>query len=50
MNYEKVFAVVISILLVSMLLAQYDIVFIPKLVGIPYFNAMEEGGKKQLKI
>lgn len=46
---KKVFAVVISILLVSMLLAQYDIVFIPKLVGIPYFNAMEEGGKKAAK-
>ncbi len=46
---KKVFAIVISILLVSMLLAQYDIVFIPKLVGIPYFNAMEEGGKKAAK-
>ena len=46
---KKVFAVVISILLVSMLLAQYDIVFIPKIVGIPYFNAMEEGGKKAAK-
>lgn len=46
---KKFFAVVISVLLVSMLLAQYDIVFIPKLVGIPYFNAMEEGGKKAAK-
>ncbi len=26
--------------------AKYKIAFVPKLIGIPYFNAMEEGGKK----
>jgi len=46
---KKVFGVFVFVLLVTLMLAQYDIVFIPKLVGIPYFNAMEEGGKRAAK-
>jgi len=43
---KKIFGVFVFVLLVTLMLAQYDIVFIPKLIGIPYFNAMEEGGKR----
>lgn len=43
---KKVFGVFVFVLLVTLMLAQYDIVFIPKLIGIPYFNAMEVGGKR----
>ncbi|MGQ9622385.1 MAG: substrate-binding domain-containing protein [Candidatus Caldatribacteriaceae bacterium] len=48
----KGFVVVLLVVLAVMLLfvamaeAKYKIAFIPKLIGIPYFNAMEEGGKK----
>jgi len=44
--------VVMALLVVAVLLvptiaeAKYKIAFVPKLIGIPYFNAMEEGGKK----
>lgn len=34
------------LLLSGVAFAQYKIAFVPKLIGIPYFNAMEEGGKK----
>lgn len=43
---------VFALLVVTVLLvpafaeAKYKIAFVPKLIGIPYFNAMEEGGKK----
>ena len=38
---------VVAVLLVPALAeAKYKIAFVPKLIGIPYFNAMEEGGKK----
>lgn len=46
---KKVTSILLFVVIASFLLAQYDIVFIPKLVGIPYFNAMEEGGKKAAK-
>jgi rhamnose transport system substrate-binding protein len=41
-------AVIILALVAPSAMAQkkYKIAFVPKLVGIPYFNAMEEGGKK----
>lgn len=43
-----VLVLVLSLLLLSPAFGQdkYRIAFVPKLVGIPYFNAMEEGGKK----
>ncbi|MEN3202586.1 MAG: autoinducer 2 ABC transporter substrate-binding protein [Atribacterota bacterium] len=43
-----VFFVVLVVLLLFVALAEakYKIAFVPKLIGIPYFNAMEEGGKK----
>ena len=28
---------------------QWKIAFVPKLIGIPYFNAMENGGKRAAK-
>jgi rhamnose transport system substrate-binding protein len=38
---------VVAVLLVPALAeSKYKIAFVPKLIGIPYFNAMEEGGKK----
>jgi len=38
---------IITVLLVPVFAeAKYKIAFVPKLIGIPYFNAMEEGGKK----
>lgn len=51
-KFLKVF--VVSLLLVIFALPlpissapkKYKIAFVPKLIGIPYFNAMEEGGKK----
>ncbi|RAO98658.1 hypothetical protein PW5551_08610 [Petrotoga sp. 9PW.55.5.1] len=46
---KKVTFIFLFVILVSMGLAQYDIVFIPKLVGIPYFNAMEKGGEQAAK-
>jgi rhamnose transport system substrate-binding protein len=41
-------AVIVLALVAPSAMAQkkYKIAFVPKLVGIPYFNAMEEGGKK----
>jgi rhamnose transport system substrate-binding protein len=46
-----VFCVVVLALipLSAMAQAKYKIAFVPKLIGIPYFNAMEEGGKKAAK-
>lgn len=42
-----VLLVVFAVLcLSSVAFAKYKIAFVPKLIGIPYFNAMEEGGKK----
>ncbi|MCX7667714.1 MAG: autoinducer 2 ABC transporter substrate-binding protein [Atribacterota bacterium] len=42
-----VLLVVLAVLsLSSVAFAKYKIAFVPKLIGIPYFNAMEEGGKK----
>ncbi|MEN3185241.1 MAG: autoinducer 2 ABC transporter substrate-binding protein [Atribacterota bacterium] len=42
-----VLLVVFTVLfLSSVAFAKYKIAFVPKLIGIPYFNAMEEGGKK----
>lgn len=40
--------VVLVVLLLSVVMAEakYKIAFVPKLIDIPYFNAMEEGGKK----
>lgn len=38
--------VFVVLCLSSVALAKYKIAFVPKLIGIPYFNAMEEGGKK----
>lgn len=41
------FVVLVALLLfVAMAEAKYKIAFVPKLIGIPYFNAMEEGGQK----
>ncbi|MCD6545827.1 MAG: autoinducer 2 ABC transporter substrate-binding protein [Thermotogae bacterium] len=39
----------VMILLTVSSFATYKIAFIPKLVGIPYFNAMEAGGKRAAK-
>jgi len=43
-----VFLLIATVLFTFSGLAQckYKIAFVPKLIGIPYFNAMEEGGKK----
>jgi len=38
--------VAIVLLFPTLIEAKYKIAFVPKLIGIPYFNAMEEGGKK----
>lgn len=38
-----------SVLSTASAFAAYKIAFIPKLVGIPYFNAMEAGGKRAAK-
>jgi len=39
----------VLVLLTVSSFATYKIAFIPKLVGIPYFNAMEDGGKRAAK-
>ncbi len=49
MRKYGIFLIVIVLFVLAfspMVLAKYKIAFVPKLIGIPYFNAMEEGGKK----
>ncbi len=41
-----IFAQLIGLLVLSSTCAPYKIAFIPKLIGIPYFNAMEAGAKR----
>ncbi|MCX6090780.1 MAG: substrate-binding domain-containing protein [Candidatus Atribacteria bacterium] len=47
-KYQLLFILlIVAVLLVPTFAeAKYKIAFVPKLIGIPYFNAMEEGGKK----
>jgi len=47
-NVLLVLVVLVAIVLLfpTLVEAKYKIAFVPKLIGIPYFNAMEEGGKK----
>ncbi len=47
-RFLMVFVLVFLLVFTLPVFAQdkYKIAFVPKLVGIPYFNAMEEGGKK----
>ena len=49
MKKSVVFVLVVALAVLSLsavAFAKYKIAFVPKLIGIPYFNAMEEGGKK----
>ena len=44
-----IFSLIVALVLFgtsSVLAKEWKIAFIPKLIGIPYFNAMEKGGKQ----